>query len=185
MTLPLAASPAARGAVPAAASAASSPFGRAAAWDVASEAERFCATFKGGGARRAAAVSTETRAAPGGAHSVPKRGRPAPPSAFGAVRVPPARAAAQSSAEAAALSGSDACSVSSASTAAAATPKRRRYKHARKATERLERWRAEHAAYPYPSAEDKAALAEASGLTVLQVCNWFFNYRKRRAARVG
>ena len=43
----------------------------------------------------------------------------------------------------------------------------------------LTQWLLDHSSNPYPSMEDKAELANASGLSTQQVQNWFINMRKR------
>ena len=43
----------------------------------------------------------------------------------------------------------------------------------------LTEWLLKHSKNPYPSMEDKAALADKSGLSTQQVQNWFINMRKR------
>ena len=43
----------------------------------------------------------------------------------------------------------------------------------------LAEWYARHVGKPHPSAGEKAALAEASGLSVAQVATWFSNRRNR------
>ncbi|KAL2835288.1 hypothetical protein BDW59DRAFT_168523 [Aspergillus cavernicola] len=44
----------------------------------------------------------------------------------------------------------------------------------------LQRWFDQHSNGPYPTKEDKFALADQSGLTVTQVMTWFANTRRRR-----
>ncbi len=45
--------------------------------------------------------------------------------------------------------------------------------------QKLKAWFFEHLDHPYPSAEEKETLARETGLTYLQVSNWFTNTRKR------
>jgi hypothetical protein len=44
----------------------------------------------------------------------------------------------------------------------------------------LKTWFYEHINYPYPTAEERAYLSEITGLTHLQITNWFTNERKRK-----
>ncbi|CAM9479113.1 unnamed protein product, partial [Phaeothamnion confervicola] len=46
-------------------------------------------------------------------------------------------------------------------------------------TRTLISWFLTNVHHPYPTSEDKAALARQTGLKLNQVCNWFTNQRKR------
>ncbi|XP_029707228.1 homeobox protein Meis1a isoform X1 [Takifugu rubripes] len=47
------------------------------------------------------------------------------------------------------------------------------------ATNTLRTWLFQHLTHPYPSEEQKKQLAQDTGLTILQVNNWFINARRR------
>ena len=47
------------------------------------------------------------------------------------------------------------------------------------ATHCLKRWLFQHITNPYPSEDQKKQLAQNTGLTILQVKNWFINARRR------
>ena len=47
------------------------------------------------------------------------------------------------------------------------------------ATNCLRGWLFQHITHPYPSEDQKKQLAQNTGLTVLQVKNWFINARRR------
>ena len=47
-------------------------------------------------------------------------------------------------------------------------------------TKILEDWLQEHIDYPYPSDAEKQELSSRTGLSKIQVSNWFMNVRKRR-----
>ncbi|UMM32459.1 hypothetical protein L5515_006240 [Caenorhabditis briggsae] len=47
------------------------------------------------------------------------------------------------------------------------------------ATNRLRQWLFQNLTHPYPSEEQKKQLAKETGLTILQVNNWFINARRR------
>jgi len=49
----------------------------------------------------------------------------------------------------------------------------------RAATETLRSWLFQHLVHPYPTEDEKRTLAQQTGLTLLQVNNWFINARRR------
>lgn len=49
----------------------------------------------------------------------------------------------------------------------------------RQATDTLRGWLFQHLVHPYPSEDEKRNLAQQTGLTLLQVNNWFINARRR------
>ena len=51
--------------------------------------------------------------------------------------------------------------------------------HSSESRKVLKAWLLDHVSYPYPDEEAKNQLAEASGLEVAQVSNWFVNARMR------
>ena len=57
--------------------------------------------------------------------------------------------------------------------------KKRRMNFSAEAVETLKQWFAAHSSKPYPSEEEKIQLAKETGISVLQVTNWFINMRKR------
>ena len=57
--------------------------------------------------------------------------------------------------------------------------KKRRMNFSIEAVETLKRWFVAHSAKPYPSEEEKVQLSRETGISVLQVTNWFINMRKR------
>jgi hypothetical protein len=63
-------------------------------------------------------------------------------------------------------------------------PKKRRKKLSKSAVAVLEEWVHSHLGNPYPSAHDKGHLANSSGLTKIQVSNWFANFRKRQLSSI-
>jgi hypothetical protein len=57
--------------------------------------------------------------------------------------------------------------------------KRRRGHFPKATTDLLKQWLFEHLEHPYPTEEEKAVLAEDTGLTVKQINYWFTNSRRR------
>lgn len=47
------------------------------------------------------------------------------------------------------------------------------------ATEQMKDWLFKHLGHPYPSEDEKRKIAQQTGLTILQVNNWFINARRR------
>lgn len=44
---------------------------------------------------------------------------------------------------------------------------------------RLKQWLVERRQNPYPTRTEKKDLADATGLTYIQICNWFANWRRK------
>ncbi len=63
-------------------------------------------------------------------------------------------------------------------------PVRRRTNFTKASVRILEEWAWAHSDRPYPTMEEKEALARAASLTLKQISDWFINYRKRRASPV-
>ncbi|CAO3649477.1 unnamed protein product [Cunninghamella echinulata] len=59
------------------------------------------------------------------------------------------------------------------------TNKRRRGNLPKAVTLILKEWLSEHKKHPYPTEEEKDALAKQTGLTLNQISNWFINARRR------
>jgi len=57
--------------------------------------------------------------------------------------------------------------------------KKRRGNLPKAATNLLKKWLFDHLFHPYPSEEEKSALAMQTGLTLNQISNWFINARRR------
>lgn len=57
--------------------------------------------------------------------------------------------------------------------------KKRRGNLPKSATNLLKKWLYDHLLHPYPTEEEKSALAAQTGLSLNQICNWFINARRR------
>lgn len=60
-----------------------------------------------------------------------------------------------------------------------AVPKRRKGSLPTEATDVFRAWFIKNVKRPYPTDAEKKVLADATGTSVLQITNWFINYRKR------
>jgi hypothetical protein len=63
-------------------------------------------------------------------------------------------------------------------------PKKSRKKFSDETVKRLKKWILEHRHRPYPSEEEKLLLCHETGLTTVQLNNWFTNARRRLLKRV-
>jgi hypothetical protein len=59
------------------------------------------------------------------------------------------------------------------------TSKRRRGNLPKAVTAILREWLSDHKKHPYPTEDEKDALASKTGLSLNQISNWFINARRR------